>query len=122
MPTIFVRCLLFVSSYFPLTLIFWILFITQQPLYAWVILGIGLVGLIGMLIYFFGIVSQMTPVQEKVTGQQIRDGDVMGYIASYLLPLVTFPLNGWQQIATLVVFLAVLGIVYINSNISTKSR
>ena len=40
----------------------------------------------------------------------------MGYIASYLLPLVTFPLNGWQQIAILLVFLAVLGIVYINSD------
>ncbi len=116
MPTIFVRWMLFVSSYFPLTVIFWILFITQQPLYAWIILGIGLVGLIGMLIYFFGIVAKMTPIQEKVTGRQIRDGDVMGYIASYLLPLVTFPLNGWQQIAILLVFLAVLGIVYINSD------
>lgn len=116
MPTIFVRCMLFVSSYFPLTLIFWILFITQQPLYAWIILGIGLIGLIAMLIYFFKILPKMSPIQEKVTGRQIRDGDVMGYIASYIIPLVTFPLNGWQQMAVLLVFIVVLGIVYINSD------
>lgn len=116
MPNIFVRCMLFISSYFPLTLIFWILFVTQQPLYAWIILGIGMVGLIGMLLYFFGIVPTFSPIQEKVTGRQIRDGDVMGYIASYLIPFVTFPLSGWQQIATFFVFMAVLGIVYINSD------
>jgi hypothetical protein len=116
MPNILVRCMLFISSYFPLTLIFWILFMTQQPLYAWIILSIGIVGLIGMLLYFFGIVRTFSPIQEKVTGRQIRDGDVMGYIASYLIPFVTFPLNGWQQIATFSVFMIVLGIVYINSD------
>jgi hypothetical protein len=116
MPTIFVRCMLFISSYFPLTLIFWILFIAQQPVWAWSILGVGLIGLFGMLIYFFKIVPEMAPIQEKVTGRQVKDGDVMGYIASYIIPFVTFPLNGWQQIATLVVFVAVLGIVYINSD------
>ena len=116
MPTIFVRCMLFVSSYFPLTLIVWILFWTQQPVLAWGALGIGLIGLILTYVYFFKIVPGMQTIQEKVTGRQIRDGDIMGYIASYIIPLVTLPLNGLQQDAVLLIFIVVLGIVYINSD------
>lgn len=41
MPTRFIRWMLFVSSYFPLTLISWIFLIVQQPIWAWSILGIG---------------------------------------------------------------------------------
>ena len=33
-----------------------------------------------------------------------------------MLPLVTFPLDGWKQIVVLLVFVLVLGIVYINSD------
>ncbi len=40
----------------------------------------------------------------------------MGYIASYIIPLVTLPLDGWQQISVLLIFVVVLGIVYINSD------
>jgi hypothetical protein len=39
----------------------------------------------------------------------------MGYIASYIVPFVTFPLNGWQQETALLVFLFILGIIYVNS-------
>ncbi len=115
MPTIFVRCMLFISSYFPLALIMWILFLTQQPVLAWSALVIGVVGLIFTYVYFFKIAPGMAAIQGKITGRQIRDGDVMGYIASYIIPFVAFPLNGWQQIAVLLIFMIVLGIVYINS-------
>ncbi len=115
MPTIFVRCMLFVSSYFPLTVIILILFATQQPLFAWITFGIGLVGLIFTFVYISKIAPRTAPIQVKITGRQVKDGDVMGYIASYIIPLVTFPFNGWQQITTLLIFIFVLGIVYINS-------
>jgi len=116
MPTFFVRCMLFVSSYFPLALIICFLFVGQQPILALVTVGVGLIGVIGTYVYCFGNVAKMEPIQVKLTGQQEKDGDVMGYIASYIVPFVTFPLNGWQQIATLLVFIGVLGIIYINSN------
>jgi hypothetical protein len=116
MPTIFIRCMLFVSSYFPLTVIICILFATQQPILAWISLGIGVIGLILTYVYFFRIAARMTPIQEKITGRQEKDGDIMGYIASYIVPLVTFPLNGWQQVATLLIFILVLGVIYVNSS------
>lgn len=116
MPTLFVRCMLFVSSYFPLALIIWVLFLTEQPVLAWSSLSIGVVGLSLTFVYFFKVLPAMTPIQEKITERQIKDGDVMGYIASYVLPLVTFPLDGWKQVVVLLVFVLVLGIVYVNSD------
>ena len=40
----------------------------------------------------------------------------MGYIASYLIPFVAIPFGGWQQGVALLIFVIVLGIVYVNSN------
>ncbi len=39
----------------------------------------------------------------------------MGYVASYIIPFVTLPLSGWQQIASFVIFVFILGVVYVNS-------
>lgn len=115
MPTIFIRWMLFFSSYFPLTVILLILFVTQNPKLAWISFSIGTFGLLFTLIYF-GISLKAAPIQVKVVERQEKEGDVMGYIASYIVPLVTFPLNGWQQILTLLVFILVLGVIYTNSS------
>ena len=116
MPTLVIRCMLFLSSYFPLALIFFLLYIVQQPVGAIIILATGLVGLVIMLLYFFQFAPRLGSFQEKVTGLQKRDSDVMSYVASYLIPFVAIPFNGWQQAVALLVFIGVLGIVYVNSN------
>ncbi len=116
MPTVLIRSMLFLSSYFPLTLIFFFLFVEQQPIWAIVVLIIGLSGLISMVLYFFQFAPRLGSIQERITGLQRRDGDVMGYIASYLLPFVAIPFSGWQQGVALLIFVIVLGIVYVNSN------
>src|SRR5215470_18666483 len=116
MPTVLIRGMLFLSSYFPLALIFFFLFVVQHPIWAIVILALGLSGLIIMVLYFFQFAPRLGSIQEKVTGLQSRDGEVMGYIASYLLPFVAIPFGGWQQGVALLIFVVVLGIVYVNSN------
>jgi type IV secretory pathway component VirB8 len=115
MPTIFVRWMLFVSSYFPLAVIFWIFLITQQPIWAWSVLGIGTLGVVLSFIYIGGILPGRSPVQVTIETQKSRDSEVMGYVASYIIPFVTFPFNGWQQASAVLVFLFVLGVVYVNS-------
>lgn len=40
----------------------------------------------------------------------------MGYVASYVVPFITLPLNGWQQISTLLIFISVLGVIYVKSS------
>jgi hypothetical protein len=116
MPTVLIRGMLFLSSYFPLTLIFFFLFVVQHPIWAIVILALGLSGLIIMILYFFQFAPRLGSIQEKVTALQSRDGEVMGYIASYLIPFVAIPFGGWQQGVALLIFVIVLGIVYVNSN------
>ncbi|GAC1387545.1 MAG: hypothetical protein NVS4B7_20650 [Ktedonobacteraceae bacterium] len=127
MPSLPVRCMLFVSSYFPLTLIFFIflldkqhpLLILQQPaqyLGAIIILLVGIAGLVSMWLYFRFTAPGKTLFHEKITSLQRRDGDTMSYIASYIVPFATFPLDNWQTIAALIIFVLILLVVYVNSN------
>jgi hypothetical protein len=116
MPNLFVRCMLFVSSYFPLALICSLLLFDEQRFWALVILLIGLSGFFIMLVYFLVIAPRKQVCDEKVTELQKRDGDVMSYVAGYLIAFITFPLHDWQHLAAVLTFLGVLLIVYVNSN------
>src|SRR6266436_9590972 len=116
MPSVLVRTMLFLSSYFPLALIFFFLFIQQQPVWAIAILAIGTMGLVIMLLYFFYFAQRFAPIQEKITGLHGRDAEPMSYIASYLIPFIALPFSGWQQVTALLILIVVLGIVYVNSN------
>ena len=116
MPTVLIRSMLFLSSYFPLALIFFFLFVEQRPIWSIAVLAISLSGLVIMGLYFFYFAPRLGSIQQRITALQRRDGDVMGYIASYLLPFVAIPFGGWQQAVALLIFVVVLGIVYVNSN------
>ena len=58
MPSFFVRCLLFISSYFPLALIFCILLWEKHFLWAMLILLVGISGVIILILYFLLIVPR----------------------------------------------------------------
>ena len=117
MPSVLLRYLLFLSSYFPLALIFFFLFIEQQPIWAITVLAIGLLSLIIMLVFFFQLAPRLSPIQEKVTSVQGRDDAAMGYIASYIIPFVAIPFGDWQQGVALLIFVGMLSVVYVNSNL-----
>jgi len=116
MPSLFVRSMLFVSSYFPLALIFCILLFDKQRFWAIIILFVGLSGLITMLLYFLVVTPAKNIFDEKVTLSLHDALPILSYIASYLIPFVAFPLEGWQQITAVLVFITVLLVVYVNSN------
>jgi len=108
--------MLFASSYFPLMLIFGI-FLLRTYLY-WAI-GTFTLGILSLLIVFFFIRWRKNKggvSQAKITGVDKRDENVMSYIASYIIPFVTFPLETWEQFSALLVFIIVLATLYINSN------
>jgi hypothetical protein len=117
MANIPVRWLLFFSSYIPLMLVFCVLLVANQPLWALGVFIYSLFVFTVMLIYFFRLAPSVTadpPV--KVRELHGRDSDAMSYMATYLLPFVVFPLQGWQQILALAIVAFVLGFVYVNSN------
>lgn len=116
MASFLVRCLLFLSSYFPLIVIFSVLMSGKHTTWAIGLLIVGLLSVAFIGVYLLLHRRIMPAVHEKVISYQKHDADVMGYIASYLIPFITFPTDNPQQLAALFVFVSVLLIVYVNSN------
>jgi hypothetical protein len=105
-------------SYFPLTLIVCVL---QYHIWPWWVLALlgGVIGcgsVVATLFYLWYMQRTVDYRQEKVTSFSQHDSEVMSYIASYLVPFVTFPLGGRKQIVTLLIFIAVLMVIYVRSN------
>lgn len=112
---IFVRCMLFLSSYFPLFAILFVLLGDEQPVLAWSSLGVGVLGLAITYLYLKVVVFRRSPIKGEITSRHAHGSETMGYIASYIVPFVTFSLNGWRQLVALAIFIVILGIVYIYS-------
>lgn len=112
---IFVRCLLFLCSYFPLFAILFVLLGEDQPVLAWSFLGVGICGLATTYLFFKVVVFKRSPIRGDITSRQAHGSEIMGYIASYIVPFVTFSLGSWRQIIALVIFILILGIVYVFS-------
>ncbi len=116
MPSLFVRCMLFFSSYVPLMLIFSILLWRSHLTWALGILTLGMLSLLITYLYIRRRRRKGGVSQAKITGVEKRDENVVGYIASYLIPFVTFPLEQPEQGIALLVFIGVLLILYVSSN------
>jgi len=107
--------LLFLSSYFPLALIFFVLFLNQQPVLASAILAAGILGLLGMFVYLT-MVNRLEPTPAEVTEVRRRGAEVAGYILGYLLPFLRIPFEGAEQAIALTIFFLALCVVYVSSN------
>src|SRR5260370_11706155 len=116
MPRLPVRCLLFFSSYFPLSLIYCFVLFEKHRNWAIVSLLIGLISLIGLYLYFWFIAPKKTAFHEKIIDFHRHDGDIMSYIASYIVPFISISLDGWVQLLSVGVFIFVLLILYVSSN------
>lgn len=116
MPSLFVRCMLFFSSYFPLILIFGVFLWRSNFYWAISIFALGVISLLVTFLYMRRRWKKGGVSQARITEIEKRDENVLSYIASYLVPFVTFPLATPEQVIGLVVFITILLIVYINSN------
>ncbi len=115
MPSVLARWLFFLSSYFPLSVIFCLLLWKQNCWAAVAVLFIGLLGVGGLAAYLV-FAKRLSAVTFKIVEVKRRDAEVMSYIASYIIPFVTAPLGSWEQGVALAFFFAILGIIYVNSN------
>jgi hypothetical protein len=97
-------------------LIFSILLCRTQLYWAIGLLTLGILSLLVTFLYMSRRTRTGGVSQAKITAVEKRDENVVSYIASYLIPFVTFPLNQPEQIAALLVFIVVLLILYVNSN------
>jgi hypothetical protein len=114
-PSVITRLLLFLSSYFPLSLIFFVIFFSEHHKVAISILAVGTGGLLWMLLYLKKAKS-LAPFQLKIAAFHKRDTEAMAYIVTYIIPFLAIPLHGWKEGIALSIFFIVLGILYVNSN------
>lgn len=115
MANITTRLLLFLSSYFPLSLIFFFLYLFRHRWIAVAILLLGVLGLVGMALYL-RTVQHLGAITIKVGELQRKDAEAMAYIVTYIIPFLSIPFSGWQEGVALGIFFMVLGILYVNSN------
>lgn len=115
MPNLLIRLLLFLSSYFPLTIIFYVLLLESRPYFAWSILGLGSLGIAGILLFLVSA-RRMNTLSVEISSVSRKDGEAMSYIVTYLLPFLDSTSGNTEKFIGLAVFFCVLCILYINSN------
>lgn len=115
MPSAITRLLLFLSSYFPLSLIFFVVLVQDHWRIAIAVLAIGSGGLLWMLVYL-RTAQKLGPIPVTIVAFQRRDAEAMAYIVTYIIPFLVIPFHGWKEGIALAIFFVVLGILYVNSN------
>ncbi len=115
MLSIFTRTLLFISSYFPLLMIFTLQNWKTHGFWSLIPAVIGAASLLG-LAAFIHFVSTTSPRIQQVVQVQSKDTEVMAYIISYVFPFLGLNFDDIMNVVSLSIFFAILGLIYINSN------
>jgi hypothetical protein len=97
-------------------MIFGLLLWEKHPLRALVIIVGGVVCLLLAWLYMLWGRRNLPQGNGKLLEFGRKDSEVMSYIATYLIPFVTFSLDTWVQMGALFIFVVVLLILYVNSN------
>jgi len=111
----FTKAMLFVSSYFPLWFVVFLLYVKEHPLESAGMLAIGVAAVAWMLL-FLKKVQQRNAVKIHVARARRCDHEALSYIVSYLLPFLALPTEGWQKITAMAVFYLLLGFLYVNTD------
>jgi hypothetical protein len=115
MTSLFVRFLLFLSSYFPLAMIFAAQFFwSGYTALAWISIGIGLAGVLGVIL-LLSSARRLQPHSVVVKSSTRIDSEAMSYIVSYLLPFIILPSCDTGSGIGLGIFLVMLCVLYVNS-------
>lgn len=116
MPTIPIRVLLFLSSYWPLFFILTVLYFSKNLIVSTICAAICMIGPLGLWGYLRRCRKRHQSKSDRLSSYHRRDSEVMSYIASYIVPLATLSLDLFSQMFILITFLLLLLILYINSN------
>jgi hypothetical protein len=116
MPNVLTRTILFLSSYSPLFLIFALHLWRLHRLTSEALMGLAILSLIG-LAAFLSYAQQFQATTTVVKSVKSRDGDVMSYIVTYLLPFLAVKLDDYLDGFSFGLLLLVVAVLYVNSNL-----
>lgn len=113
-PTLPFRIALFLSSYAPLLLL--MAYQNRDSASTWrPLVVVSVVSSLALVVVMWTKRSEQGP-RLIVRQSRPKDGDVLAYTATYLVPFLDIDLAKRDQAVVFCGFLLVLGIVYINSN------
>src|ERR1700722_19780960 len=105
------------SSFSPLFIVFALLDTFMQGWGNYVVLvGLAVLSNIGLAV-FFSYAQKRQADEVVVKGASKRDGDAIGYFATYILPFAALAVTNWQQRLAIVVVLSVVGCLYIQAHL-----
>ena len=112
MPSVVTRILFFLSSYFPLSLIFFVILFSEHYKVAGCDFDSrdGEQAVYWMLLYVKKA-KNLSPFQWKIAALHKRDTEVMAYNVTYIIPFLAVPLHGWNEGTALSIFVIVFGIL-----------
>jgi hypothetical protein len=108
----FAQLALFLSSYSPLFVVFALLNSFGGGFSSWLCLALAAIGL-GLLVVLYKVARRFSPSDLNVTSSQVRDGDAIAYIATYLVPFAAVAVTTPRERGALGLFVLLIA-VYIN--------
>lgn len=115
MPSHLTRILLFLSSYAPLLTILAVRHWEFQAA-AVILLSLALLSVVWLLV-FVRAAMELAPTTIEVSRASPRDGDVVSYIVSYLLPFLGIDFSKLEDVLSLVILFVVIALLYVHSNL-----
>ena len=116
MATYFVRLILFLSSYSPLFVILGVRHYAVHRIPALLLFALAAASVLTLAVYL-NLASQLSSYSLDIKTVRSRDGDAMSYVVTYIIPFLDIHLNEVPDIISVIILLAVLALVYTNSNL-----
>jgi hypothetical protein len=116
MPRLSTRILLFLSSYAPL---FGILAFKAYPGSMELVYGLTGVAITSPIILLLYVTQWLPSIEEMpITATEVTpmDGEAVSYFVFYLFPFLDVSLDTLSKAAPMVILLAVMLVIYVNSN------
>lgn len=116
MPTVAAEATLFMSSFAPLFLVFGLLesFGSGWPTFVCYVIATGstLFLFVALRVWRLLATSRLT-----IARARHRDADAIAYVATYVVPFAALGVETWQSRVALILFLALVGILYIRAHL-----
>jgi hypothetical protein len=114
--TAFAQFALFLSSYSPLFAVFALLDSFGSGWPPRVCLLVAAVGLM-LPVLMFLIARRLAPQSLHVESSQVRDGDALAYIATYLVPFAAISATTARERGALGLFVVLIAVLYVRSEL-----
>lgn len=114
--TVLAQFLLFLSSYCPLLAVFALLDSFGSGWPSQVCAGLAIIGLL-IPIAVLLVARRIAPQSLHVESSQIRDGDALAYIATYLVPFAAITATTARERGALGLFVFLIAVIYVRSEL-----